>query len=181
LVSLTRAVPEPHAGFGCSTMTIFGDSSRRIQLRSAIHQSLMMNYLRSKFGRKKGIPWQIPYLLRPEIGLKTLSRSFKTAATGKIGTIISLQCHSQFRAGIRATLTVLEADGAVRPRQPTFAERAFQICSSSEALREAIMADGVDVIFQPFLIWIMKDQNAVQHLVQPEGILAAKEAVNHNR
>jgi len=64
--------------------------------------------------------------------------SRRDPATRKIGTTISLQCNMQFRAGIRATLTVLEADGTVRPRQPTFGEKAFQICLSNEALREAL-------------------------------------------
>jgi hypothetical protein len=68
--------------------------------------------------------------------------SRRDPVTGKIGTIISLQCHMQFRAGVRATLTVLEADGTVPPRQPTFGERAFQICLSNEVLREALRTYG---------------------------------------
>ena len=68
--------------------------------------------------------------------------SRRDPVTGKIGTTISLQCHIQVRAGLRATATVLEADGSVRPRQPTFGEKAFQICLSNEALREALRTYG---------------------------------------
>jgi hypothetical protein len=59
--------------------------------------------------------------------------------TGKIGgTSISLQGRVEIKVRARGTLTVTESDGTLRPRQPTLGERAFQICSANDALREAL-------------------------------------------
>ena len=63
--------------------------------------------------------------------------------TGKIGpTIVYLQCHMQVRAGMRGTLTVTEADGTIRPRQPTFGEKVLNIALANEALRETLRTYG---------------------------------------
>lgn len=67
----------------------------------------------------------------------------KDPVTGKMGgTIINLECRIGIRAGLRATLTVLEPDGSIRPRQPTFGEHAFRIAKENDALREALRTYG---------------------------------------
>jgi hypothetical protein len=62
--------------------------------------------------------------------------------TGKIITTVNLQGRVEARARCRATLTVGESDGTIRPRQPTFGERALEICSTNEALRETLRTYG---------------------------------------
>jgi hypothetical protein len=68
--------------------------------------------------------------------------SRRDPVTGKIGTIINLECRIGVRAGLRPTLTVLGSDGTVPPRQPTFAEKAFQLAESNDALREVLRTYG---------------------------------------
>jgi hypothetical protein len=62
--------------------------------------------------------------------------------TGKIITTVNLRGRVELRGRGRGTLTVGESDGTVRPRQPTFEERALEICSKNEALRETLRIYG---------------------------------------
>jgi hypothetical protein len=59
-------------------------------------------------------------------------------STGKIITTVNLQGRAEARARCRATLTVGDSDGTIRPRQPTFEERALKICLTNKPLREAL-------------------------------------------
>jgi hypothetical protein len=52
--------------------------------------------------------------------------SRRDPTTGKISTVIGLRCNMPARFGVRATLTVRNADGSIRPRQPTFGEHAYR-------------------------------------------------------
>lgn len=62
--------------------------------------------------------------------------------TGKILTTVNLQGRAELRGRVRVTLTVGESDGTIRPKQPTFEERALEICSTNEALRETLRTYG---------------------------------------
>lgn len=59
--------------------------------------------------------------------------------TGKILTTVNLQGRLELRGRARATLTVGKSD---HPRQPRFEERALEICSTNEALRETLRTYG---------------------------------------
>jgi hypothetical protein len=58
--------------------------------------------------------------------------------SGKITTTVNLQGRVEVRGRCRATLTVGDSDGTVRPRQPTFGEKTLEICLTNKPLREAL-------------------------------------------
>jgi hypothetical protein len=62
----------------------------------------------------------------------------RDSITGKMVTTVSFKGRVEATARLRGNLTVGEADGTIRPRQPTFGEKALKICLTNRPLREAL-------------------------------------------